>query len=234
MLLIPPGEFTMGSADTDPDAESSSGDDEKPQHLVKITKPYYLSAFEVTQQQYEKVMGTRPRQGEVNVKEGPDNPATYVSWNDAREFCRQLSAQEGVEYRLPTEAEWEYACRAGTTTAFSFGDDASQLGRYAWYRKNAWDIGERYAHRVGQKLPNSWGLYDMHGNVWEWCHDWYGPYGSARVVSDPQGPALGINRLLRGGSFTNRPSLVRSANRNDNWPTFRSDNVGFRPSRTYP
>ncbi|MCH7989078.1 MAG: formylglycine-generating enzyme family protein, partial [Planctomycetes bacterium] len=152
MLLvpIPAGEFQMGS----PDSDSVASDDEKPQHLVKITKPFYLSVYEVTQQQYEKVMGTRPWQDKPNVQDGPDYPATYVSWNDAVEFCRKLSEQEGVEYRLPTEAQWEYACRAGTTTVYSFGDDAYKLGQHAWYAKNAWNIGEEYAHRIGQKLPN--------------------------------------------------------------------------------
>jgi formylglycine-generating enzyme required for sulfatase activity len=208
-------------------------DDEKPQHLVKITKPFYLGLYEVTQQQYEKVMEARPWQGEEYVKEGPDYPAVYVNHDDAVEFCRRLSKQEGVEYRLPTEAEWEYACRAGTTTSYSFGDDASKLGQYAWYGKNAWDIGEKYAHRVGQKLPNPWGLYDMHGNAWEWCQDWYAPYGSEKVVSDPVGPAQGEGRVLRGGSFLSLTSNVRSANRFNNRPVNRFYSLGFRVARTY-
>ena len=232
MLLvpIPAGEFQMGSRESDKDASQN----EKPQHLVKITKPFYLSAFEVTQQQYEKVMGSRPWQGKIYVQEGPDSPATYVSHNDAVAFCRKLSKQEGVEYRLPTEAEWEYACRAGTTTVHSFGDDASKLGKYAWHNRNAWGIGEKYAHRVGQKQPNQWGLHDMHGNVWEWCHDWYGPFGSEATVSDPTGPAQGKLRLLRGGSFSALSSYVRSANRLNYRPMIRSSANGFRPSRTYP
>ena len=229
MVPIPAGEFQMGS----PDSDKDSNPFEKPQHPVKITKPFYLSVYEVTQKQYEKVMGVRPWRGKEYVQEGPDYPATYVSWNDAVEFCRKLSEQEDVEYRLPTEAQWEYACRAGTTTLYSFGDDASKLGQHAWYRNNAWDIGEKYAHRVGQKLANSWGLYDMHGNVWEWCQDWYAPYGSEKVVSDPMGPAQGIGRSLRGGSF-HPSSLVRSADRLVFQPTIRIFNVGFRPSRTYP
>ncbi|MCH7688722.1 MAG: formylglycine-generating enzyme family protein, partial [Planctomycetes bacterium] len=229
MVPIPAGEFQMGS----PDSDKDSNPFEKPQHPVKITKPFYLSVYEVTQQQYEKVMGVRPWQGKEYVQDGPDYPATYVSWNDAVEFCRKLSEQEGVEYRLPTEAQWEYACRAGTTTVYSFGDDASKLGQHAWYRKNAWDIGEKYAHRVGQKLPNPWGLYDMHGNVWEWCQDWYAPYGSEKALSDPMGPAQGLGRLLRGGSFYSRSSDVRSANRNDALPANRVVDIGFRPSSTY-
>jgi formylglycine-generating enzyme required for sulfatase activity len=227
MLLvpIPAGEFPMGSPD--------GGSSERPQHLVKITKPFYLGLYEVTQQQYEKVKGGRPWQGKLFVKEGADYPAVYVSHDDAVEFCRRLSEQEGVEYRLPTEAEWEYACRAGTTTAYSFGDNEAKLGQYAWYEKNAGDIGEEYAHRVGQKLPNPWGLYDMHGNVWEWCQDWYAPYGSEKVVSDPLGPAQGDYRVVRGGSFNYRTSSVRSANRFNLPPGFPNDNLGFRAARTY-
>ncbi|MAF66867.1 MAG: hypothetical protein CMJ84_14580 [Planctomycetes bacterium] len=232
LVPIPAGEFQMGS----PDSDSEADDIEKPQHLVKITKPFYLAAYEVTQSQYEKVMGVRPWQGEDSVQEGPDYPATYVNWGDAVEFCRKLSEQEGVEYRLPTEAEWEHACRAGTTTAYSFGDDASNFGQYAWYNKNTLDIGEKYAHRVGQKLPNPWGLYDMHSNVWEWCQDWYAPYGSEKAVIDPMGPAQGKNRVYRGGSIHPRIAIkVRSAQRRYLLPPTGSDfNVGFRPVRTYP
>jgi formylglycine-generating enzyme required for sulfatase activity len=232
MLLvpIPAGEFQMGSPDA---AIYYDGERAKPQHLVKITKPFYLGVYEVTQQQYEKVMGARPWRGDDYVKEGADYPASYVTRDRAVEFCRRLSKQEGVEYRLPTEAEWEYACRAGTTTAYSFGDDRAKLGQYAWYEKNAWDIGEKYAHGVGQKLPNRWGLYDMHGNVWEWCQDWYGPYGSDKVVSDPVGPAQGDRRVLRGGSFNAHSSLVRSAYRNYLQPGYPYYLSGFRAARTY-
>ena len=227
LTLIPAGEFLMGSPDADSDAE----DEEKPRHLAKISKPFYLGVYEVTQQQYEKVMGARPWQGKDDAKEGADYPAVYVSHDDAVEFCRRLSKQEGAEYRLPTEAEWEYACRARTTTVYSFGDDASKLGQYAWYDKNAWDIGEKYAHRVGLATrPNRWGLYDMHGNVFEWCQDLYAPYGSEKVVSDPVGPAQGDYRVLRGGSFYNQTSDVRSAYRLYTYtqPDLRSFIFGFR------
>jgi len=248
MLLvpIPPGQFQMGS----PDSDKNARDDEKPQHLVKITKPFYLSVYEVTQQQFEKVMGVRPWQGKANVRDGPDYAATYVTWNDAVEFCRKLSEQEGVEYRLPTEAQWEYACRAGTTTLYSFGDDVSKLGQHAWYQENeSSDVSELYAHRVGQKLPNPWGLYDMHGNVAEWCQDWYvggygseyvGGYGSEKAVSDPMGPVQqGIFfRVLRGGSFLMQPVNVRSVSRSTYVcpaPDARAfySGPGFRPSRNY-
>ncbi|MBT6143683.1 formylglycine-generating enzyme family protein [bacterium] len=217
MVLIPPGEFQMGL----------------PQHQVTLTKPFILSVYEITQQQYAKVMGTRPWQGKKYVQEGPDYPATYVNWHDAVEFCRKLSKQEGVDYRLPTEAEWEYACRAGTTTVYSFGDDASQMGQHAWYRKNAWDSGEKFAHVVGQKLPNRWGLYDIHGNVWEWCQDWYVGYDSMMVLTDPVGPTLGNYHVLRGGSFLSLGRNARSADRDDFNPAYNFIADGFRVARTY-
>ena len=181
LVPIPAGEFLMGSPETEPGRR-----DNEVQHQVTLTKPFLLGVHEVTQGQWQAVMGTTPWKGKEFVKEGDDYPATYVSWHDAVEFCRKLSEKEGLEYRLPTEAEWEYACRAGTTTAYSFGDDASELGEYAWYRENARNVGQKYAHTVGQKKPNPWGLYDMHGNVWEWCSDWYGDYPSGSVT-DPQG-----------------------------------------------
>jgi formylglycine-generating enzyme required for sulfatase activity len=228
LTLIPAGEFHMGSPNSEPDRE-----DDETRHLVKITKPFYFGVYEVTQQQYEKVMGARPWQVDRDHKEGADYPAVGVSWDDAVEFCRRLSKQEGVEYRLPTEAEWEYACRAGMTTAYSFGDGEAKLGQYAWYAKNTIKNDEPYAHPVGQKLPNPWGLYDLHGNVWEWCHDWLAPYGSEKVVSDPMGPAEGDDRVLRGGSFTMMAWVVRSANRKSNLPDTRSSLSGFRVARTY-
>ena len=130
------------------------------------------------------------------------------------------------------EAQWEYACRAGSETTFSFGDDVSKLEQYAWYDKNAWDIDEKYAHPVGQKLPNSWGLHDMHGNVWEWCWDWYGEY-EAGDAADPSGPVSGESRVLRGGAFLNEAVVCRSAVRIYWLPVNRSSNSGFRVSRTY-
>jgi formylglycine-generating enzyme required for sulfatase activity len=202
--------------------------------VVRITTPFYLSVYEVTQQQYEKVMGVRPWQSKLYVQEGPNYPATHVSWNDAVEFCRKLSKQEGVEYRLPTEAEWEYACRAGTITAYSFGDNASSLGQYAWYSNNAWNVGEKYAHRVGRKLPNPWGLYDMHGNVREWCQDRTTSDGRKRALTSPVGTAQGEHRVVRGGSFVvGQSENGRSGNRASHQPAYRNYGVGFRPSRTY-
>ena len=149
-----------------------------------------------------------------------------VSWYKTQRFVRKLNQAAGEAlYRLPTEVEWEYACRAGTTTRWSFGDDESQLEDYAWYDGNAWFAGERYPHKVGTKKPNPWGLYDMHGNVYEWCQDWYGDYSSAAQV-DPTGPSSGSIRILRGGGFNDDAQLVRSANRYSYSPGLPSS--GFR------
>lgn len=225
LVPIPAGEFQMGSQDF--------FDDEKPPHQVTITKPFYVSVHEVTQRQYETVTKSRPWQGQSEVREGPDYPATYVDWDDAVEFCRKLSQQEGAEYRLPSEAEWEYACRAATTTAYGFGDDVSKLGQYAWYSENARKIGEVYAHAVGQKLPNAWGLYDTHGNVWEWCHDWSRRY-EKEAIRDPTGPVRGATRVKRGGSFDDAAHAARSGLRASRTPDHRNQYIGFRVVRSYP
>ena len=220
--LIPPGEFTMGSPASEPGRMGN-----ETQHRVEITKPFYLSAYEVTQAQYVQVMGNNPSHNKGRTK-----PVENVSWHDAVAFFGKLSDEEGVEYRLPTEAEWEYACRAGTTTAWCFGDDLSQLGEYAWHRGNSEDT----THPVGEKKPNAWGLFDMHGNVYEWCQDLYGHYESLQVVSDPIGAASGSRRVLRGGAFTTRPLYVRAANRANNFvlPDDRYRYFGFRLARTIP
>ena len=160
--------------------------------------------------------------------EDDDRPVEIVSWNDAQEFCEKLSAlaeerAAGRVYRLPTEAEWEYACRAGTTTAWSFGDAESLLGDFAWFRDNA----EETTHAVGQKKPNAFGLYDMHGNVWEWCSDWHGDYASGSAT-DPTGPSSGSDRVLRGGSWLNPAGYCRSAFRIRFNQSRRNSNYGFR------
>ncbi|MBT5885233.1 MAG: formylglycine-generating enzyme family protein, partial [Planctomycetaceae bacterium] len=155
--------------------------------------------------------------------------ASHVNWFTAIEFCRRLSREEGKTYRLPTEAEWEYACRAGTNTPWSFGIDEKVLGDYAWYKENAWDIGEQYTHQVGLKKPNAFGLYDMHGNVYEWCHDYYGEdYYKSSPATDPLGPTLGSARVLRGGSWVNGSHLTRSAYRNWLNGGKGNHNAGFR------
>ena len=224
IVWIPPGTFTMGS----PSSEPGRGSDEGPQHEVTISQGFYLGKYEITQGQWESVMGTRPWSGKSYVRENANHPAVYISWNDVQEFIRRLNNAEGSEvYRLPTEAEWEYACRAGTTTRWSFGDDESELGRYAWYWDNAWTVGERYAHAVGTKLANPWGLYDMHGNVYEWCRDWYGSYSSSSQV-DPTGPSTGSARVVRGGSFYYLARDVRSADRAYASPGLRHAYIGAR------
>jgi formylglycine-generating enzyme required for sulfatase activity len=190
-VLIPAGEFTMGSPENEQGRDSN-----EPQHKVKITKPFYMQTTEVTQAQWKAVMGNNP-----SYFKGNDLPVETVSWDDAQEFIKKLSAKEGVKYRLPTEAEWEYACRAGSTTKFYFGEDESKLDEYAWYHNNS----DGKTHPVGQKKPNAWGLYDMHGNVWEWCQDWYGAdYYKNSPAEDPQGPASAESRVLRGGGELQR------------------------------
>jgi formylglycine-generating enzyme required for sulfatase activity len=222
LRLIPAGEFMMGS----PGTESGRSDNEI-QHRVSITKPFYLGVTEVTQEQYQKVMGTNPSQFK-----GPQNPVEEVSWADAVEFCRKLSAMPaektaGHVYRLPTEAEWEYACRSGTTTAYGFGDDASRLGDYGWFEGN-WDSK---TPPVGEKKPNGWGLYDMHGNVFEWCQDWYGVYPSGSAT-DPTGATSGSLRVYRGGSWASLARSCRSAIRSRFSPGYRNNDLGFRVLRS--
>jgi formylglycine-generating enzyme required for sulfatase activity len=219
---IPAGTFTMGSPETE------EGDEH--QHKVTISKAFYMQTTEVTQGEWKALMGTEPWKDERYVKEGPNYPASYVSWDDAVAFCKKLSEREGKTYRLPTEAEWEYACRGGTETRWSFGDDEEDLGDYAWYAKNAWDIDEKYAHQVELKKPNAFGLYDMHGNVYEWCHDYYeADYYKQSPEKDPTGPTSGSSRVFRGGSWVSLTSrYTRSAHRNRVDADHRHYSGGFR------
>ena len=222
MVWIEPGTFTMGSPLSESDRQWTEG----PQHRVTITQGFWLGKYEITQEQWRSVMGTSPWSGERYVQVNVNHPAVYISWNDMQEFIRRLNVAEGSEvYRLPTEAEWEYACRAGTTTRYWFGDDKSRLGDYAWYRDN--DAGERYAREVGTKLRNSRGVYDMHGNVHEWCQDRWGSYLSSSQV-DPTGPATGSSHVNRGGSFRSRAQDVRSASRSVASPGLRNHSIGAR------
>ena len=217
-VTIPAGTFTMGDANRQ--------DDETP-HQVTLMKAFELGVYEVTQEQYEQVMGSNPSEFK-----GPQNPVEMVSWDEAVEFCRKLSAlpaekSAGYVYRLPTEAEWEYACRAGTTTKYSFGDSESELGDYAWYRDNSGFT----THSVGQKKPNGFGLYDMHGNVWEWCQDWFGDYPKGSTT-DPTGAASGWRRVLRGGGWDYSADGCRSAYRSGINPSIRIISLGFRVARS--
>ncbi len=223
--LIPPGEFTMGSPETELDFMGKHSGNEK-QHRVRITRPFYMGVYAVTQEEYEKLMGTNPsdfsaggrRKAEASVTDTKRFPVEKVSWNNATEFCRKLSQKEGKKYRLPTEAEWEYACRAGTTTPFNFGSslngdnaNCSAIEPYGTETKG------KYVERpttVGSFKPNAFGLYDMHGNVWQWCQDWLGDdYYANSPKNDPQGPSAGSFRVIRGGSWGSFAVLCRSARR---------------------
>ena len=216
MVWIGGGTFDMGSNDAGAD------DDEKPVHTVEIDG-FWIGKYEVTQRQYEALMGNNP-----SYYKGPDRPVEAVSWDDATAFCRKLSEAAGKRYRLPTEAQWEYACRAGSSSNWCFGNDESRLGDYVWYEGNS----GKQTHDIGGKSPNAWGLYDMHGNVLEWCADWYGPYESGRV-RNPTGPASGALRMLRGGSWhTYAPRRCGSTIRYRYSPVDRYVLLGFRVVRT--
>jgi len=214
-VLIPAGEFMMGS----PSNEEDRYDDEGPVHEVTIGNAYYLGKYEVTQEQWVEIMGDNP-----SKFEGDSNPVECVSWDDVQEFVKKLNAKEGTDkYRLPTEAEWEYACRAGTATTYSFGDDESKLSDYVWYYENA---GSKTTHPVGQKNPNPWGLYDMHGNVWEWCQDrWHHSYNGAPTDGSAWEADGTSSRVIRGGSW-NR--LVGSCYRYGYVQDSSINDLGFR------
>jgi formylglycine-generating enzyme required for sulfatase activity len=232
MVRISGGTFTMGSPDTEPD----SYNDERPQHSVTVSG-FFMGIYEVTQGEYRAVMGNNP-----SYFTGDNLPVETVSWYDAIAYCNALSRREGLTpaytrsgdtvtwnrgangYRLPTEAEWEYACRAGTTTPYYTGSSVDNAG---WYRDNS----EGTTHPVGQKQANAWGLYDMHGNVWEWCWDWYGSYANG-PQTDPQGALAGADRVLRGGSWIIFGQYLRSADRFNYYPSRGDGYLGFRLVRS--
>lgn len=226
MVLIPGGEFIMG--------DSRGEDDEKPAHKVKISA-FYMDKYEVTQEAYEAMMGRNPAKFK-----GPDKPVERVSWFGAIQYCNMRSLREdltpcydleGLEcnyeadgYRLPTEAEWEYACRAGTGTRYCFGNAPGKLGRYAWFKENA----SKTSRPVGQKKPNPWSLYDMHGNVWEWCNDYYSEnYYQKNGGENPHGPSTGEERVLRGGSWANGAESLRCWRRYSETPGFADVCFGY-------
>lgn len=239
LTLIPAGKFLMGS----PMDEAQRNDDE-PQHEVTIAKPFYVGVFEVTQGQYQKIVRQSPSffaktgGGKERIKEldTSNYPVERVSWLEAVEFCKMLSAkEEGRTYRLPTEAEWEYACRAGTKTPFHFGNDFnSNLGNinglsYASYGKETAGPFWRSTVLQGQYQKNAFGLHDMHGNVQEWCSDWYdADYYTKSPKEDPQGPEKGTERVLRGGAWPSSAKACRSAARNHFPPDERTYTTGFR------
>ena len=231
-VRIPAGNFTMGAA--------TGSTSESLPHPVTLTRDFWLGLFEVTQGEYFAVTGQRP-----SNSTGDRLPVESVSWNDAVAFANALSTRDSFTpcydgsgnpvgdmhtctgYRLPTEAEWEYATRAGTTTDYSFGSDAGQLELYTWYGSNSGG----QTHVVGGKLPNPWGLYDVHGNVWEWVHDWYGAYPSSSVT-DPTGPASAVSgRVIRGGGWDGSAGYLRSADRYGTDPSGHYDFIGFRLAR---
>jgi formylglycine-generating enzyme required for sulfatase activity len=237
LVRIPAGTFQMGSAANDPDAD----DGEKPRHRVTISKPIYLGQTEVTVGQFKRfVADTNHRTeaeaaGDKKTWKDPSftqtdlRPVVYVSWNDAQEFCTWLGKKTNEQVNLPTEAEWECSCRAGSpkSTKYHFGDDDSKLGEYAWYAENTSKSGPR---PCGQKLPNAFELYDMHGNVWEWCRDGKREY-TQLAETNPLGPlSAGSSRVYRGGAFLDVPRYCRVASRFDAEPSRRYDYLGFRVS----
>ena len=217
MVKIPPGSFTMGS---------EKNADEKPLHTVFI-RSFLMGRTEVTQKQWLDVMGSNPSRFAAC---GPECPVEGVSWDEVQQFISTLNQRTGQKYRLPSEAEWEYAARAGTTTEWSFGNDESKLGKYAWYRENS---GSK-TQAVGQKLPNAFGLYDMHGNVWEWTEDcWHGNFSGAPTDGSAWATGCTANaRVLRGGSWNYFPAGLRSAFRSWDIPDNRYYSFGFRLART--
>ncbi len=217
LVLVPGGRFLMGSP-----AEEKGRSEDEAQHWVRITKPFYIGKYEVTQEVWEKVTGTNP-----SAFKGAKNPVECVRWDDCQEFLKNLNAlgKERGQFRLPTEAEWEWACRAGTRTRFYSGGDEGALGDYAWSDANSGST----THPVGTRKPNAWGLYDLRGNVWEWCGDWYGKYVHGRMPkADPTGPVTGTSRVWRGGSWRRGAGYGRSSCRDGSHPAVGIHDMGFR------
>ena len=219
MVAIPSGKFTMGSPQTEKGRSTN-----EIQHDVVITESYYIGKFEVTQEQWLVVMGNNPSQ----IKRGK-LPVTNISWEDCQEFIKKLNAKTNGGYRLPTEAEWEYACRAGTSTAYSFGENSTPMNaNYNHFKVPQYPS----VVLVGRYKPNAFGLYDMHGNVGEWCADWYGDY-PAGEVTDPKGPATGSTRVWRGGSIIGQAAFIRSSFRFPfAAPNIQRGDLGLRLART--
>jgi len=216
LVLIPAGEFMMGD-------QLGLG----LIHKVNITKPFYLGKYEVTQEQWKAVMDTDP-----SYYKGPKNPVEQVSWEDCQAFLQKLNDKHGSsggKFTLPTEAQWEYACRAKGTGTHFFGNESGKLSQHGWLVGNS----ARQTHPVGEKKPNAFGLYDVYGNVWEWCSDWFaGDYYTTSATDDPTGPTSGSLRVVRGGGWNSFADACRSANRFYFAPTHRGRAVGLRVSMT--
>jgi len=227
-VWVEPGSFLMGS----PDAESGREPDESPQHEVTFSKGFYIGKSPITNGQWESVMGIRSGEDVSKRSLSETCPAVFISWNDVQEFLSRINQiDERINYRLPSEAEWEYSCRAGTDTMWSFGEDRHALGDYAWYIDSESDVENQNACEVGVKKPNPWGLHDMHGNVWEWCNDAYDyDYYSISPSNDPTGPKSDSNspRVARGGYFRYFTRHSRSASRNARNPDERHRVIGAR------
>ena len=226
MIWVKPGTFMMGS----PESEAGRSSNET-QHQVTLTKGFYLGKYEVTQAQWEKVKGSNP-----SHFKGADRPVEKVPWNDAVDFCKKLTEMEkkagrvpeGMSYQLPTEAQWEYACRAGTTTAYSWGNDInSSRANYNWVNGGNDGNDFKQTRDVGQYAANPWGFFDMQGNVWEWVSDWKANY-LTNAQTDPEGPASGSYRVERGGSWISGGTNLRSAKRISTTPSNRFPTIGFR------
>jgi len=220
LVLLPAGTFTMGG---DWDAEQAD-ENELPQHTVTFSKPFYMGVYTVTQSQWEHVLGDNP-----SAFKGDDHPVETISHEDTGAFLQRLNAMENTRtYRLPTEAEWEYAARAGSRSTYAFGPETSRLAEFAWYQVNS----SGSSHPVGQLAPNDWGLYDMHGNVHEWCADWYQrDYYASSPERQPKGPRKGVARVLRGGDWGSEAWYCRCAIRSLSSPQRRSPRVGIRVAK---
>lgn len=230
MVYIKGGSFKMGCVSRSKDCDS----DEKPVHSVSVDS-FYMSKYEVTFNEWDACVAAGAcSHYPVNKNKSArgERAVNNVSWDDAQQYIKWLSQQTGKHYRLPTEAEWEYAARAGTKTKYSWGNNKSAAGKYAWYDKNADDIGDKYSHKVGTKKPNPWGLYDMHGNVWEWVQDWYDKKAySNSAKNNPTGPSSGRSRVNRGGGWYYNAGGLRSAYRSYYSPDNRLYDLGFRLMR---
>ncbi len=239
-------------------AENNISDEKE--YQVTIEDNFYLQTTEVTQGQWYDVMGTKPWSGKKYVRDNRDDPAVYVSWNDVAEFIKKLNLKEDTnKYRLPTEAEWEFACRAGSTSIYNFDTNKNKLEEYAWFDKNTLNKGEHYGHKTGEKKPNLLGLYDMYGNVWEWCSDWYGKYPSfekeeekekkinsksrkyknqkkpvkrLKPENDPTNPRSLNFKVFRGGGWDSVSLQCRSAIRNSYRPDYKDFSIGFRLAKS--